>query len=104
MKNFKEVKQLREKESKSSLLNINIENELESYLKETVKNQTTSQIESQQVLFTNWANEQSSELKQQNKNFQIDLKRAAILKRIGTLYKDKNKIFYIGFCYNYFAL
>ena len=74
-----------EKESKKYLLNINIENELESYLKETVKNHTTSQIESQKLLFTNWTNEQSSELKQQNKNFQIDLKKAALLKRIGTL-------------------
>jgi predicted flavoprotein YhiN len=66
-------------------LDISVENELDNYLKETVKNHTQNQIESQNLLFTNWEHEQSSELKQQIKNFQIDVKKAEILKRIGIL-------------------
>lgn len=83
--NLKEVRQLFEKDSKKYFLDISVENELDNYLKETVKNHTQNQIESQNLLFTNWEHEQSSELKQQIKNFQIDVKKAEILKRIGIL-------------------
>lgn len=94
LEKWADLQKLCENDNGIQLIDQDILLDLQKFLEKTVRDETHKDIEEQNELFEEWEVMQKVELKNQIKNFNIELKKSSILKRLNDLERQEEMLTY----------